>query len=67
MLRAKHTARTCNSCLHLVGDEQHVVLMTEVEAFLQVAVVGNEDARLALYGLSDKGANLVAIFVECLA
>ena len=38
--------------------------MAQVEAFLQVAIVGNEYTSLALDGLSDECGNLLAIFVE---
>ena len=44
--------------------KQHVVLVAQVEALLQVAIVGHEDASLSLDGLGNKGAHLVAIFVE---
>ena len=38
--------------------------MAEVEAFLQVAVIGNEDTSLALDRLGDEGGNFLAMLLE---
>ena len=64
VLRAEHASGAGNTRLHLVGNEQHVVLVAQVEALLQVAIVGHEDAGLALDGLGDESAHLLAILVE---
>ena len=64
MLAAEHATGSGNTRLHLVGNEQHVVLVAEVEALFKIAVVGHEHTCLALNGFSNKGTNLIAIFVE---
>ena len=64
VLAAQHLACTGDTGLHLVGDEQHVVLVAQVVAFLQIAIIGHKHASLALDGLDDEGCYLLAIFLE---
>jgi hypothetical protein len=46
--------RPPNSRLHLVADQENVVLVAKRPAFLQVVIVGNDDSRVALDGLDDE-------------
>ena len=64
MLAAQHAAGAGNTRLHLVGNEQHIVLVAQVVAGLHISVVGHKHTRLALNRLSDEGTNLVALLVE---
>ena len=64
MVAGEHLAGTGDTRLHLVGDEEHVVRVAEVVAFLDIAIVRHIDAGLALDGFHDHGADLVAFLVE---
>ena len=64
MLGAEHLAGAGYAGLHLVGYEQHIVLVAQVEAGLQIAVVGNKHTGFALDGLGYEGAYLFTILVK---
>ena len=64
MLAAQHLTRTSDTCLHLVGDEQHLVLLTQVVALLQITLVRNEHTCLALNRLSDECAHFLAMLLQ---
>ena len=64
VVAGEQLAGAADAGLDLVGDEQHVVRVAQVEAFLEVALVRDIDAGFALDGLHDHGADLVALFVQ---
>ena len=61
----KHATGSGYTRLHLIGYEQDIVLMTQVEALFQVSIIWNKDACLALNGFGNEGTNFLAILVRC--
>ena len=66
MLVAEHLACAGDTRLHLIGNEQHVVLLAEVVALLQIAIIRNKHTSLALDGFCNETADFVAILLESL-
>ena len=64
MVAGEQLAGAADARLHLVGDEQDVVRVAQVVAFLEIALVRDIDAGFTLDGLDDHGANLVTLLVQ---
>ena len=61
VVAGQHLAGAGNAALHLVGHEQNVVFLADVVALLEVALIGDIDARLALDGLQQETSHLGAV------
>jgi hypothetical protein len=51
-------SRPSNARLHLITDQENVVLVAKRSAFLQVVIIGNKDSRIALDGLNDESSKI---------
>ena len=64
MVAGQHFACAANTALHLVGHEEHVVLLADVVALLQVAFIGDVNASLALDGFQQETGDFVAFLLK---
>ncbi len=58
VLAGEELAGAPQAGLHLVGDEQHVLLAADARALREVALGRHHDARLALYGFHEERRGL---------
>src|SRR5450756_2397739 len=58
VLDGEHLAGAPEAALHLVGDEQHALLVEDLLDALEVVVGRRDDAALAHHRLGDEGADV---------
>lgn len=61
---AEKPSRPSHARLHLVTDQESVVLKAKCSAFLQVVVVGDNDTCVALDGLNEEGSKIMSGSLE---
>ena len=61
VVASQHLTRTGDTALHLVGHEQHVVLLTNIVAFLQVAIVRDINTSFTLNGLQQETSDFLTL------
>ena len=67
MVACEHASGASYAGLYLISHEEYIVLLTEVVALFQIAVVRHVYACLALDRLGQEGRYPVAFFLQHLA